>query len=230
MNIPWLSRNVAAASNLLGTASLVAGNFLSLINTPDDENFSSLLSMVSAKPGMWLLAATLAVAGPILWIPGVLATAAAAPARGRSATVTGSLLLAAGLAVGVGHFALFFGMLGAGAGSGLTAEQVEKLVIAEDGYLLSGVLLWVFLAGLTMGTLLLALGLRMARAVPVWVPVAAVVFAVSSFLGGPAATIVGAAALIATFVPVALAVRGAAPARTVQAATTPVHPAPTALG
>ncbi|WP_269938540.1 hypothetical protein [Arthrobacter sp. HY1533] len=222
MTIPWLDRNIAAVSILFGTATLVAGNFVALANQPEGDGFGALLSMVSGNPGMWLLAAALAIAGPILWIPGILAAAAAAPARGHTLTVTGSLLLATGLAVGVGHFALFFGVLGSGADAGLSADAVEKFVAAEDGYILGSILLWVFLAGLVLGTLLLSLGLRMARAVPVWVPVAAVVFAVSNFLGGPVATIVGAVALFATFVPMAMAVRAHL---TIGAVAAPVDPA-----
>lgn len=219
MNIPWLSKNVAAASLLLGAATLVAGNLLALASQPAGDSFADLLAMVAGHPALWLLAAVLATAGPIVWIPGILATANSAPARGRTLTVLGSLLLATGLAVGVGHFALFFGVLASAAGSGLPAATVEQLVAAEDGYILGSMMLWVFLAGLVLGTLLLSLGLRTALAVPVWVPVAAVVFAVTNFMGGPAATVVGAVALLATFVPMALALRtgsrgGAQPAGT----------------
>ncbi len=209
MNIPWLTRNVAAGSLLAGAAVLAAGNLLTLAQQPADGSFAAMLAMVSDGPGLWLLAASLALAGPVLWLPGLLAAAAPAPGRGRTLAVLGSLLLAAGMAFGEGHFALFFGLLGSAADSGLPAGAVEKLVEAEDGYPLGSVLLWVFLAGLTLGALLLALGLRLAGAVPVWVPVAALVFTVTTFLGGPVATLAGAVAILATFVPIALAVRAA---------------------
>ena len=224
MNISWLSRNVACASLLAGTATLVAGNLLALVNQPGDGSFAATLAMVSGGPGLWLLAAALAIAGPVLWIPGLLAAGALPGSKAAAGTRTprparvlaalGSLLLAVGMAVGVGHIALFFGVLGSAADSGLPADTVGQLVAAEDGYVLGSVLLWVFLAGLTFGTLLLALGLRMARAVPVWVPVAAVAFIVTNFMGGPVPTLVGAAALLATFVPMGLALRArdAAPA------------------
>lgn len=206
MNIPWLTRTVAAASITAGAAALIAGNLLALANQPNRGTFAATLAVVAGHPAMWLLAACLAVAGPLLWIPGILAAPSAAPARGRTLAVVGSLLLATGLAVGVGHFALFFGLLGAGAGSGLMADAVEQMVTAEDNYILGSIMLWVFLAGLVLGTLLLSLGLRVARAVPVWVPVAAVVFAVTTFMGGPVGTVVGAVATLATFVPMARAV------------------------
>lgn len=216
-NISWLTRNVACASLLTGTATLVAGNLLALVNQPGDGSFAATLAMVSGGPGLWLVAATLAIAGPILWIPGLLAAGALpgsktaagtrTPRPGRVLAALGSLLLAVGMAVGVGHFALFFGVLGSAADSGLPADTAERMVTAEDGYALGSVLLWTFLAGLTFGTLLLALGLRMAKAVPVWVPVAALAFIVTNFLGGTVPTLVGAAALVATFVPMALALR-----------------------
>ena len=211
MNIPWLTRTVAATSILVGTATLVAGNLLALASQPAGDGFAVMLAQVTGHPSMWLLATALALAGPLLWIPGILAIPVAAPARGRTLTVLGSLLLATGLAVGVGHFALFFGVLGSGAAGGLPAGTVEQLVAAEDGYVLGNLLLWVFLAGLVLGTLLLSLGLRVAKAVPVWVPVAAAAFIVTNFMGGPAATMVGAAALLATFVPMAMALRPGTP-------------------
>lgn len=223
MNIPWLTRTIAAGSILLGAATLVAGNLLALANQPAGSSFADMLDMVAGRPSMWLLAATLAIAGPLLWIPGILATPAAAPARGRTLTALGSLLLAAGLAVGVGHFALFFGLLGAGAGSGLPANAVEHMVTAEDGYMLGTIMLWVFLAGLILGTLLLSLGLRVARAVPVWVPVAALIFAITNFMGGPVATVVGAAAVLATFGPMAWAVLQSPGAAGAQLAGTPAR-------
>lgn len=213
MNIPWITRKVAGASMLLGAASLVAGNLLMLANQPADDTFSATFDVVSGRPGMWLAASVLALAGPIVWLPGVLACPSAAPGRGRSLSVAGSLLLFTGLTAGVGHFALFFGVLGAAAGGGLSAGSTQALVMAEDGYRLGTILLVVFLAGLVLGTLLLAFGLRVARAVPVWVPVAAAVFAVTNFLGGTAATLIGAAAIAAVFVPAALAIM--APARRV---------------
>lgn len=221
MNIVWMTGKVAGASLLLGAASLMAGNLLMLANQPADGTFAATFDVVAGHPGMWLLASILAIAGPILWLPGVLASPAAAPGRGRSLTIAGSLLLALGLAVGVGHFALFFGVLGAAADGGLSADSTQALVMAEDGYILGTVLLVVFLSGLVLGTLLLAFGLRMARAVPVWVPVAAVVFAVTNFLGGTAATLVGAAAIAAVFVPAALALM--APERSVSRAVDAVR-------
>ncbi len=219
MNIPWLTRNVAAGSMLTGAVTLAVGNILPLIMHPADDSFAAMLAMVSDSPAMWLFAAAMAIAGPILWLPGILATAHSAPPRGRRLTSVGSVIMAVGLATGVGHFALYFGVLGSVASSGLPVDTAQKLVASEDNYTLGTILLWVFLVGLTVGILLLAVGMRMAHAVPVWVPVAALVFTFSTFLGGPMAALVGIAALLMTFVPMTLALfRG-----------TPV-PAPQPLG
>ena len=207
MNVPWLTRNVACASMLLGAVSLVAGNLLTLVNQPANGSFAATFALVSGRPGMWLLAATLAIAGSILWLPGLVAASGTAPRRGRILTVLGSLLMSFGLAVGVGHFAMFFGIFGSAAHSGLPVPTAQTLLEAEDGYVLGTVLLVVFLAGLSVGMLLLALGMRMAKVVPVWVPVAALIFTVTEFMGGTAATLVGALALLAVFIPMALAVR-----------------------
>ncbi|HQV92474.1 MAG TPA: hypothetical protein PLA46_12885, partial [Phycicoccus sp.] len=56
-----------------------------------------------------------------------------------------------------------------------------------------------FIAGMTLGPIVLAWGLRRAGAVPIWVPVAALVFAVTGTLSGTIAGVVGLLAAVVTF-------------------------------
>ncbi|PRZ40760.1 hypothetical protein CLV47_11457 [Antricoccus suffuscus] len=212
MYIPWLTRNIAAGSMLTGAVALAVGNILPLVNHPADDSFAAMLAMVSSSPSLWLFAAILAIAGPILWLPGILATAQSAQDRGRRLTSIGSILMAVGLVIGVGHFALYFGVLGSAVSGGLPLDAAQKMTTAEDSYIVGSVLLWAFLVGLTVGVLLLTLGMRMSQSVPIWVPVAALVFVLSTFLGGPVATLVGVAALLLTFGSIAIALLRTTPA------------------
>jgi hypothetical protein len=116
-------------------------------------------------------------------------------------TTIGGYLTAIGLIAGVGHLALFFGLIGDAAGAGVDADTGLALLRADDGNALSTVLLYGFLAGFSLGPILLTIGLRLARLVPVWVPVAAIVMVVANFVGGIPAGIVQLVAVIATFVP-----------------------------
>jgi hypothetical protein len=77
---------------------------------------------------------------------------------------------------------------------------------AADAEPLANALLLVFLIAFSLGPILLTVGLRRAKAVAVWVPVAAIVMTVANFVGGPVAGIVQLCALALTFVPIIVAV------------------------
>jgi hypothetical protein len=118
-----------------------------------------------------------------------------------SITTIGGYLTGAGLIAGVGHLALFFGLIADAAGAGLDSDTGRALLQADDASVISTVLLYGFLVGFSLGPILLTIGLRLARLVPVWVPVAAIVMVVANFVGGIPAGIVQLVAVIATFVP-----------------------------
>ncbi|TWP33881.1 hypothetical protein FGL98_19400 [Leekyejoonella antrihumi] len=76
---------------------------------------------------------------------------------------------------------------------------------ASEGYPMLVLLIVLFIVGLTLGSVLLLIGLRRARRVPIWA-VAAVVFVVCGSTGGVVAGGLGILAALAAFVPVALVV------------------------
>jgi hypothetical protein len=137
-------------------------------------------------PVAWWAIGLTAVFGPLVWLAGIPAATSAGTGRGATVRLVGGLLTGAGLAAAVGHLALVFGL-------------------AADSPV-GDVLLIVFLVGFSVGPIVLTVGMRMARVVAVWVPVAAVVTAVASFVGGPIAGVAEYAALALTWAPVAIAV------------------------
>jgi hypothetical protein len=66
----------------------------------------------------------------------------------------------------------------------------------------------VFLIGFAVGPVLLTIGLRIARVVGVWVPLAAIVTAAAGFFGGTIAGVVQLITLVLLWAPIALAVAG----------------------
>lgn len=166
-------RAVGVTCLVIGPLSLIAATMLQW--TPQPEPSSALFGVV----------AVISVFGPLIWLFGMPAVVRLAPARGWVLTFTGGLLTAIGLAAAVGHLALFFG-----------APQ------AHDDNVIGSALLMVFLVAFAIGPIVLTIGLRRAKIVAVWVPVAAIIMAVANFVGGVPAGIVELIALVATFGPI----------------------------
>jgi hypothetical protein len=166
---------------VIGPLSLIAATMLQWTPQPDPSS------------GLFALVAVISVFGPLIWLFGIPAVVHLARAHGWVLTFSGGLVTAIGLAAGVGHLALFFG-----------APHAHDSAIGN-------VLLLVFLVAFAVGPIVLTIGLRRAKIVAVWVPVAAIVMAVANFVGGVPAGIVQLIALIATFAPIIVAV--ARPAR-----------------
>jgi len=172
---------VGVSCLVIGPLSLIAATMLQW--TPQPDPSSALFAVV----------AVISVFGPLVWLFGIPAVVKLAKARGWVLTFTGGLLTAIGLAAGVGHLALFFGA-----------------PLAHDSAI-GNALLMVFLVAFATGPIVLTIGLRRAKIVAVWVPVAAIIMAVANFVGGVPAGIVQLIALVATFAPIIVAV--ARPAR-----------------
>ncbi|MCX7522110.1 hypothetical protein OSC27_07440 [Microbacterium sp. STN6] len=200
-----------AALRVIGTVGLIAGPASLIVTTviqwvlQSSPNASGPADVAQAQPALWAVAGLLAVLGPAAWIGGMPAVVDLAPNRGWVMTVIGGVVTAFGLAAGIGHLALFFGLSADLAAAGVGAHAVDAVQGADDAGLLGTVLLMVFLVAFSAGPILLALGLRRARSVPVWVPVAAIIMTVASFAGGIPAGIIQFAALLATFVPIIVA-------------------------
>jgi hypothetical protein len=191
-------RWIGAAGIALGLASFVATTILQWVLQSDSPTPGDA---VSAHPALWTTASLLAVLGPLVWSAGVAAVTLQIPERGWVLTTIGGTLTGLGLVAGVGHLALYFGLFGDLAGAAADSATVQAVSAADDSSAVSTVLLLLFLVGFSLGPIVQTAGLRRARALPVWVPVAALVAAVANFVGGPVAGIVQLLALLATFVP-----------------------------
>lgn len=198
-------RVVAVTALIVGPLSLIAGDIAQWMLQPTGAA-PTATDAAAQFPAAWLAIGLLGVFGPIVWLAGIPAVAALAPARGRIVTRVGALLTGAGLAAGIGHVALFFGLYGALAGAGLNADATTAMEAAADGELLGNILLYAFLIGFSLGPIVLTVGLRIAGVIPVWVPIAAVVTAGANLFGGPIAGVVQLVALALAWAPLAVAV------------------------
>lgn len=205
MSISPLNRLVSILALIVGPASLIITSIVQWTLQPVGP-INSPADVAAQFPVAWVTIGILSVFGPIVWLAGVPATVLLAPARGAAVTSVGALVTGLGLGAGVGHLALYFGTYGSMAASGLSDGSLHRLAVASDADALSNVLLIVFLIAFAAGPIALTVGLRIAKAVPVWVPIAALVTAVANFLGGPIAGIVQMVALIAVWAPIVVAV------------------------
>ncbi|MBB5632503.1 hypothetical protein BKA04_000726 [Cryobacterium mesophilum] len=187
----------------LGMLSLIAATVIQWFVQPSDPA-GTPIDITGENPGLWLLVGLLAVLGPLAWVAGIVSTTMLVRTKGWTLTTIGGYLTAAGLVGGVGHLAIFFGLIADAAGAGLDGDTGRAILQADDASILSNVLLYGFLVGFSLGPILLTIGLRMARLVPVWVPVAAIVMVVANFVGGIPAGIVQLVAVVATFGPMVL--------------------------
>lgn len=188
-----------------GPASLIATTVIQWMLQSSDPS-ATVFDAVRQNQGLWQIAGFLAVFGPLLWICGMPSAIGLARSRGWVMTLIGGVLTALGLAVAIGHLALYFGVFGDIALSGVSTEAAKAMARADDASALTTFLLLSFLVTFSLGPIVLTLGLRRAKVVPVWVPVAAIVMTVANFAGGPIAGTVQLVALVLTFVPIIVAV------------------------
>lgn len=160
-------------------------------------------SIATAHPSAWMAIGLLAVFGPGVWIIGILAVTTSTRGRGWIFSTIGGSVTAVALAAGVGHLAVYFALAGDLAGANVADAAVRAVTAADNADPMSTTLLLVFLAGFTIGPVLLCIGLRRAALVPVWLPVAAVIAGVANFAGGPIAGSVQLVMLAATYLPMA---------------------------
>jgi hypothetical protein len=194
-------RVIGAVAIALGLVSFVVSNALQWTLESGGDSPSAV---ISAQPTAWLIAGISAVLGPLFWAGGLLVVIGLVREQGWVLTTLGGIVSAIGLAAGVGHLALFFGVYGDLAAAGTSDSAAKALLEADNANALVNLLLILFLVGFCLGPIILTVGLRRARLVPVWLPVVALVAAVANFVGGPVAGILQLVALLVVFVPLAV--------------------------
>ncbi|MGN6610836.1 MAG: hypothetical protein ACTHLJ_03595 [Angustibacter sp.] len=197
MHGPLVPSRSAGPALVAGVLAFSVGDLLRRVVEPSGaSSASAVTAAVDAHTGLWLVAGLLELVAAALLLVGALSAGRLAPARGGRLTGIGSGLLAAGAVASVGHTIGYYGTYAQYADSGLDASTLNGLSQAND--VLGGVAIAVFMLGLLLGPVLLTIGLRRAGVVPVWVPVAAVVFVVAGAVSGVAAGVVGLVAGLAS--------------------------------
>lgn len=193
-------RLIGAVGMILGVVSFIVTTIVQWMLQPSSPS-STVIDVVNQYPGAWLLVSVLAVLGPLVWVAGIGAITSLVRDRGWVLTTIGGTVTALGLIAGVGHLALFFGVSGDLAASSIGSKSVEALQRADDSSVIGTLLLLLFLVGFSLGPILLTIGLRRAKLVAVWVPVAAIVMVVANFVGGIPAGAVQLVAMLLAFGP-----------------------------
>ena len=197
----------------LGAAAFAAGDLGRRLVLPDDQvtGIPDMVARVEAHSGLWLALGLAVVLGSLAMMPGILAvlrradppteedSASTRAGRARATIRAGGCLVLVGLVASVAHALAFYGMAAIDGTSGAPLGAVEAMENASNTYPLFVLVIIGFIVGMTLGPIVLTWGLRRAGAVPIWVPVAALVFAVTGTVGGAVAGVVGLVAAVATF-------------------------------
>ncbi|HET7356444.1 MAG TPA: hypothetical protein VFJ09_07185 [Nocardioidaceae bacterium] len=203
-------RRIAVVGLVLGPLTFAVSDLVRRLVEPGGAaGPAQTVAAVHQHPSLWLLAGSLSLVSPILFLPGVVAAVGLVRGRGSMLTTAGGYLFGAGLVAAMGHMVGFFGLFGLYDQAGSPDSAIRALDAASERYPSLVGLIVLFVAGLVLGQLLLMVGLRRAGVVPTWAVVACLVEVVAGTTGGVPAGLVGLLAWVAAFVPVARAVRRA---------------------
>lgn len=194
---------IAAAGLVLGPLLFTTGDLLRRLVEPAGAFTDvQLAHAVSDRPGMWAAAGLLSVLAALCFVPGVFGLLAAASGRGARVTAVGASMVGVGMVASVGHAVGYYGPFARFADSGASAGTITSF-FAAGGDPSTALCIVLFMVGMMLGSIVLLVGLRRARRVPVWAVVAAVVFVVSGSSGGVVPGVLGIVAALAAFVPAA---------------------------
>jgi hypothetical protein len=196
MNSQNLHRVVAGTGLVVGVAMFSLGDLLRRMVEPAAPTLASTTAAVADHSGAWFAAGLLEVLAALLLVVGAVGACGLATSRGSVLTGVGAYLLGIGAIASTGHTIGYYGAYASYAGSGLDDGSLARIDASTDS--LGGVVIALFMLGLLLGPILLTIGLRRARLVPIWVPVLAVVFVVAGAVSGLAAGVVGLLAGLAS--------------------------------
>ncbi|GAA1938484.1 hypothetical protein [Nocardioides marmoribigeumensis] len=194
----------SAAGLLVGALVLSLGDLLR--RTVDSATGSSPTAIAASAhdhAGVWLTAGVLSALAPVLLIPGVCALVATTRGRGSRVVAVGGALVVVGLVASAGHAVAYYAPFALYGRAATDAATIQALDDASEAYPMLVGLIVAFVVGLTIGMITLLVGLRRARRVPVWAPIAAVVFAAAGSSSSVAMGVLGIVAALAAFLPAA---------------------------
>jgi hypothetical protein len=189
---------------VLGALAFTLGDLLRrLVEPAGTPDAVAVTQAVDQHSGAWLTAGLLSVAAAMCLVPGVLALIPRAVSRGSRITTAGVGMVFIGAMASVGHAVAFYSPYALYAKAGTAAPELTAIDDASEAYPLLVVLIVLFIVGMMLGSIVLFLGLRRARRVPIWSVVAVVVFVGCGSTGGIIPGVVGVVAGLAAFVPAA---------------------------
>jgi drug/metabolite transporter (DMT)-like permease len=189
--------------------SLIVSSILFLVGTALDPAWADdsveYLDEVAADKGLYALSGILSLVGALLLIPGLLGVIHLLRSRRVTLGQIGAGLVIIGAVAIAGSYVInVFEILA-------TDEQYDRAQMAElfDDTEESAEAIpffVMFVCGLVLGSILLAIGLWRQRAVPVWIPILLVLGNLAAFVGGEgqAAGLISSVILAAALIPLGL--------------------------
>lgn len=193
-----------AVGLLVGALFFSLGDLLRrTVDSSAGSSPTAIAASVHDHAGVWLTAGILSALAPVFFIPGVCALVATTRGRGSRVVAVGGALAVLGLVASAGHAVAFYAPYALYGRADTDAATVNALNDASESYPMLVTLILAFIVGITIGMITLLVGLRRAHRVPVWAPIAAVVFAVAGSSGGVGMGVVGMVAALTAFLPAA---------------------------
>lgn len=193
---------------VLGPLALTLGDLLRRIVVPSGSPTPvDITQAASQHQTAWLLAGLLNLVAAVSLTPAALALIPSAGRRGARLTTIGACLVAAGSVAAAAHTVAFFAPYALYGRAGTADSAITAMDNASESYPLLVVVIALFMVGLMLGSLVLFIGLRRARRVPIWAVVAVVVFVACGGSGGVVPGILGTVAAVVAFVPAARALQ-----------------------
>lgn len=195
---------IAAACLVLGPLLFTLGDLLRRLVEPSGApSATAITDAVGRHGGAWLTAGLFSVAAALCLVPAMAITIAEVRGRGSRTTTVGALLVGTGAMASVGHAVAFYSPYALFGKADTDGSAVRALDQASESYPLLIVLIVLFIIGMMLGPLVLLVGLRRARRVPIWSVAAGVVFVACGSTTGVGAGLLGVAAAVVAFVPAA---------------------------
>lgn len=203
---------IAAAGLVLGPLLLSVADLLRKLVVPAGSSSDiATTQAVAQNGGLWLASAMLSVLGAYCFVFGTVGLIATAHGRGSRVTMIGAVMVGFGAIAWIGHSLAMYAEYAWFVAADTPPAQIEALSRVTDSYPLVAILIVLFMVGLTLGPIVLLVGLRRARRVPIWAVVAVAVYVVCSSTDGMAASVLGLVASLAAFVPAARSLTVAEP-------------------
>jgi hypothetical protein len=196
----------SAAGLVSGVLLFTLGDLLRRLVEPSGNATARAVTHAVGSHGTgWLFAVLLSLAAAPLLVAGAFGLLLTARGRGGRTTTVGAVLLVLGALASVGHAVAFYTPYAVWDRADASPATITALDDASGGYPALVVLIVLFIVGMMLGSLLVLVGLRRARRVPVWAPVAGLVFVVCGSSGGVLPGVLGVVAGLVAFVPAARA-------------------------